>query len=225
MPKRRIHYIPEPMRDAIIAAIQHGERFDTVAKVFGATTSAVFRLCRERGLDRKYTPRIHELITPHNIEAYVVKTEGGCWEWAGSRNEYGYPRIGSRPGHRYAYEIFHGPIPEGLHILHKCDNPPCVNPAHLIVGTHVQNMQDCTAKGRRAKGERAANAKLVSDQVREIRKMRINGGFTLQQIADRFKITREAVRQIASGQTWSHIPMDMPWSEARKQIEQEKQSA
>jgi len=85
--------------------------------------------------------------------AKVAKSDG-CWLWTGARasNGYGSFRFADRPcataAHRAAWELACGPIPHGMHVLHRCDNPPCVNPAHLFLGTHLENVRDREAKGR-----------------------------------------------------------------------------
>ena len=89
--------------------------------------------------------------------AFVKPVESGCWEWQGFCLANGYGRFGLRAGkivlaHRFAYEMANGVIPDGKMILHSCDNPPCVNPAHLSVGTHADNMHDMENRGRRAPG-------------------------------------------------------------------------
>lgn len=82
-----------------------------------------------------------------------------CWEWTGHRDPKGYGKFmvtkssGTTTAHRYSYEMAHGPIPDGLMVRHSCDNPPCVNPAHLAVGTAQNNADDIADHGRRRTGE------------------------------------------------------------------------
>jgi hypothetical protein len=87
-----------------------------------------------------------------------IKKVAGCWEWQGARHSFGYGQFrvgnGTKRGrmifaHRFAYEGAWGPIEDGLEVMHTCDNPRCVRPAHLRAGTHAENMQDMIAKGRR----------------------------------------------------------------------------
>lgn len=143
-----------------------------------------------------------------------------CWPWlAGTVRGYGYLQRGGRRGgrvlaHRLSWEIHRGPVPDGLLVLHACDNPPCVNPAHLFLGTQGDNHADMTAKGRGystfrehpeiTRGEANNHAKLNADQVREIRRLAA-AGWSRPSIARRFGVTRQNVRCIVTGQTWRHV--------------------
>src|SRR5262245_6642261 len=100
------------------------------------------------------------LIT--RLERHIKVMPNGCWEWQGRRSRDGYGRMTitesrrphTRPAHRVAWEHFNGPIPENMLVCHKCDNPPCINPAHLFLGTHRDNFRDMREKGRSATGSR-----------------------------------------------------------------------
>ncbi len=89
-----------------------------------------------------------ELARESLSEFYVVDEEAGCWVWNRGRSGGGYGRYRGKPAHRAVWILFHGPIPDGLFICHHCDNPPCVKPEHLFLGTPGDNMQDCIDKGR-----------------------------------------------------------------------------
>ena len=91
-------------------------------------------------------------------DKYIPVTESGCWLWIGATNPAGYGKMGIRvdrnkyryiDSHRISHILFKGEIPEGIQVLHQCDNPSCVNPEHLFLGTQVNNMQDMISKGRR----------------------------------------------------------------------------
>lgn len=112
------------------------------------------------------------------LSQYEV-TESGCWEYTGSRNEKGYGRIslGGREGadigaHRASWLVHNGEIPDDLNVLHHCDNPPCINPGDLFLGTPGDNTEEMVQKGRArgAPGEEHARHKLIEEQVVEIRR-------------------------------------------------------
>ena len=90
---------------------------------------------------------------------FRVDKRQDCWLWLGSVNNYGYGTLGHNKkvilAHRYAWEITNGAIPDGLLVCHSCDNPPCVNPDHLFLGTHTDNLNDCISKGRFTAGKAA----------------------------------------------------------------------
>ena len=101
-------------------------------------------------------PRAFKSLAERFHEKFIVNEENGCWEWQASRNKKGYGTIGDGNGrkgrtilsHRVSYEMFIGPIPSGIFVMHKCDNPRCVNPYHLKAGTAQDNSTDMTYKGR-----------------------------------------------------------------------------
>lgn len=101
-------------------------------------------------------------------------TESGCWLYGGlvDQNGYGVVKAGGVPtrAHRYAYQLAKGSIPDGLHVCHTCDTPPCINPDHLYVGTNADNMRDRRERGRYATGDAHPYAKLTQAQVAEIRR-------------------------------------------------------
>ncbi len=118
------------------------------------------------------------LNRPEDFFGKIEKTPSGCWEWSGFRNGSGYGMFGiggkTIRAHRYSYEMHKGPIPTGLLVCHSCDNPPCVNPDHLWLGTHRDNGQDMSKKGRGTKtpsvhSEQHPLSKLTKDKARAIR--------------------------------------------------------
>lgn len=130
----------------------------------------------------------------------------GCWEFQGYRQPWGYGKIsygceseGTTYTHRAMWEIVFGPIPRGLCVLHKCDNPPCANPAHLFLGTNATNTDDMIAKGRgRTSGETNPQAKLTWKQVRFIR-----ADMRLQRIiAIEYGISKATVSDIKRNKRW-----------------------
>lgn len=147
---------------------------------------------------------------------YVDKTPG-CWLWIGATRVNGYGQIGSGgaearsvSAHRVSWELHHGPIPEGLWVLHQCDVRNCVRPDHLFLGTPAENVRDMDAKGRRRSRPRAgslhAMAKLGEAQVLLIRQEYGAGGVTLEALAQRFAVGETTIGQIVRRQTWRHLP-------------------
>lgn len=142
-----------------------------------------------------------------------------CWPWTGGRRgPYGVLlRAGGRrtqsydgriSAHRAAWEVTHGPIPPGLLVCHRCDNPVCCNPAHLFLGTTADNMTDKAAKGRArgaGRGERNHAARLSASTVREIRNLVSTGQATVGDLADRFGVAQPTISDVVAGRTWRHV--------------------
>lgn len=125
-----------------------------------------------------------------------------CWEWTGNRSEKGYGLLvvdGVRwKAHRFAWTQARGAIPAGMLVCHRCDNPPCCNPAHLFLGTNEDNIRDCVTKGRHAW------SKLTPEIVQTIRQA-AREGYALRTMARELGIDRNTVRQIARRELWRHV--------------------
>lgn len=157
-------------------------------------------------IERRFWEKVDKLSYPH-----------GCWLWTGCRDRAGYGRISTTHGraslrtHRVAWEITHGPIIEGRHILHHCDNPPCCNPQHLFCGTAFDNAMDRETKGRGRNylkgrpGMLNGSAKLTTQQAYMVHMRRLAGEDSLN-LAMEFNISRTQVRNIASGKAWRNLP-------------------
>lgn len=144
--------------------------------------------------------------------AQVDKTNG-CWLWTGSVNNWGYGRVKTtftreRGAHRISWELHNGAIPKGLLVLHNCDTPRCVNPAHLRLGTDADNAADKAARLRSNHGVKGNHAKLTEDQVRYVRatyrKTGPNQG-NGSRIARELGVGPGVVYAICLGRTWKHV--------------------
>lgn len=126
----------------------------------------------------------------------------GCWVWRGSRNTSGYGQVAvnNRPiiTSRAAYAAWVAPLAAGDVVCHRCDNPPCINPAHLFVGDRATNNQDMAAKRRVAHGERHKWMRLTDDDVRAIRDRFAEGGVTRKELAAQYGVTRQYMERIIS---------------------------
>ena len=150
------------------------------------------------------------------LEHIVVNNVTGCWEWVGcKRRGYGHTIIGSRKdgtrktisAHRLSYLIFHGEIPAGMEVCHKCDNPSCINPDHLFAGTRQDNVDDRERKGRNnpPKVEKHAKAKLTEKDVLDIRNKRA-AGKSFGKLAKEYGVCKKTIQDAVSGKHWSYLP-------------------
>ncbi|MCX5176768.1 HNH endonuclease [Streptomyces virginiae] len=134
-----------------------------------------------------------------------------CWEWTGGRTDKGYGKYfidGRTVGaHRWAFIFAKGPIPDGQMVRHTCDNPPCCNPQHLLIGTHRQNVNDAIARDRTTRGTRNGRARLNAEQVRHIR-ARSAGGETGTDLAKAFGVHHNTIYCLLEGKTWGWLPQE-----------------
>jgi hypothetical protein len=143
-----------------------------------------------------------------DLDKYVMpEPMSGCWLWLGAVDWDNYGVAQDRAlkrsarAHRLVYETLVAPIPKGKMLLHSCDNPCCVNPDHLRIGTHQDNVDDCKAKGRHSHGVRHPGCKLKTEQVLEIRKAE----GSQRKIAARFGVSQTLVMFIKSRKLWKHL--------------------
>ena len=151
------------------------------------------------------------------LKKVVVEGLNECWIWKGARAVrmnalgenvgYGHVRVEKRLrlAHRVSFELFKGEIPEGMHVLHRCDTPLCVNPRHLFLGTHEDNMKDMVIKNRhlmnRRRGEKHSQSKVTEQQVLEIRA----SNEKLKVLAERYGVTFGLIGHIKARRAWKHI--------------------
>jgi len=148
-------------------------------------------------IEPKYIQRFHD--------TYTVETSG-CWNWQGQISTSGYGRYrypGGSYAHRFSYTVHIGKIPDGMYVCHSCDNPVCVNPEHLWIGTHNDNMADKKIKNRQnhPHGELNSSAVLTETDVHFIRAARESAG----SLAKRYGVSKHAIWHVKSRRTWQHI--------------------
>lgn len=154
-------------------------------------------------------------MSAHERLALIDPNSDECHEWSGNRypNGYGFIRVSGRSvsAHRLAYEHFNGPIPAGMFVCHRCDNPPCCNPRHLFLGTPRDNALDMHRKGRARNGDRGKCtgskqhlAKLVEADIPEIRRLYASG-VSQQKIADIYGVSQVAISYAVIRKTWKHV--------------------
>ena len=152
--------------------------------------------------------------TPFEIRFWskvAKKSDDECWEWQAYKHpqkHYGYFYVNKRyrnvRAHRIAYELTYGKISKEAQVLHKCDNPSCVNPTHLFIGTHQDNVNDKVNKGRQMKGEQQPLSKLTNENVKYI-KQSLKNGVAKVQLAKQFNVDYYTIYYIEKGRLWKHI--------------------
>lgn len=182
---------------------------DTAGLTYSTSTDATLRTTYlQLSVDPSYARTCGTLWARFEPKVRVVPS--GCWEWSAGRNhDYGQIYHDGRPqkAHRMAWLLFRGPIPDGLKVLHRCDNPPCVNPEHLFLGTQNDNYRDMADKGRARQmphGSDHFRARLSAARVQAIRLL-IDDGVTPTAIARCLDVSIQTITAVRDGRTWTHV--------------------
>lgn len=200
---------PSPARDILEPLVRNGKTSKEIAGLLDNAKSTIQKAIVRYGIQRPAVP-----VAQRFWSKVDKKGHDECWPWLGIKNKKGYGQFNLNPerraatASRLAWELHNGRlVPDGLFILHSCDNPPCCNPAHLSPGTHTQNMRDSWLRGRKApNGERGSGAKITEEKA-----------IMLIHAWPLFKGKRNAFCRIhgisyatgyflLKGYTWKHIP-------------------
>jgi len=180
--------------------------------------------CKGTARKRGWCPKHYERWRKHGNTYYLkapftdadraaafwqkVDTSGSCWLWTGGTKEEGYGCVNwagvTRRAHHVSWFLTSGSWPRVLHCLHRCDNPRCVRPSHLFLGTHQDNVADMVAKGRQRKGERHGMARLTDAGVLAIRAA-CAAGEAQATVARRHGVTQTTVSRIILRRSWRHV--------------------
>lgn len=211
-----------PIRNCEVCGKEFFARRDFVAKGNGRFCgNACSAIGRKRSPEERFWEKVDK------------REENACWLWMAGKNKRGYGVFNGSDNiygaHCYSWILHNGPIPEGKFVLHKCDNPSCVNPAHLWVGSHTENMRDMFKKNRQAaitkpesfargerngaytkpekvlRGEANGMSTFKESEVLEIRRLYDSGSMTVNGIAEKLKKSRGGVYCIATRRSWKHV--------------------
>lgn len=180
------------------AGLRDGQTLGYISRRHGKAPSGLYRALLKIGV---------RSVRPNTSERFwrLAAKGPGCWLWRGGTSADGYGMFksnrGKVPAHRHSYEINVGPIPAGLFVCHRCDNPPCVRPDHLFIGDHKANMSDMVAKGRARLGETNGAAKLTRDAVLAIRCR----SDSHRDLARQYGCTETLIRKVRKREVWKHV--------------------
>ncbi len=152
-------------------------------------------------------------MSKKQLERYWSKVDirgtDECWEWTAGKTGRGYGQFGIKSktyyAHRVSWFLTNGKIPKDLFVCHHCDNPGCINPDHLFLGTPLDNMQDAAKKGRTARGSNHSISSLTEEEVHEIREIIAEGDWSQRDIADAFGVHQPQISRIKHGKSWAWL--------------------
>ncbi len=181
-----------------VAAVQAARALEAIGGAGDDVVSAANPLPRRRA---------DEASDEHRFFLRVSKTVG-CWPWIGPLCDRGYGKFNTGKryirAHRWIWQHMHGAIASKIEVRHRCDNPKCVNPDHLELGTHQQNMADMTSRNRQAKGSAVGKAKLTESAVVEARQA-WRAGTTIQSLSEQHGTDPATMSRALRGITWKHV--------------------
>lgn len=193
--------------DEIATEYCAGKSLAQLAPMHGCSPYAIARCLNEKGIIRRSIPSVRERFW-ERVSLPFGTTDDDCWEWIGRKGRRGYGVFGSNSkresAHRLSYRLHRGAIPRGLLVCHHCDCPSCVNPHHLFVGTHSDNIRDACRKGRPLRGSRHPRAKITEANAIQIREQ-FKAGTSAKMLGKAFGISEVAVRAILSRRNWRHV--------------------
>lgn len=155
----------------------------------------------------QYSPMEYRFWKRVDKEGPIHPILGQCWQWIGYKLKTGYGKFTWGLAHRYSWSVHRGEIPDGISVLHQCDNPSCVNPDHLFLGTQLGNMMDMQEKGRSARGEKQGSSKLTEAEVLEIRQRyrRYSHKHGSGALAKQYGVSLTEIWRIVHGERWGHL--------------------
>lgn len=211
---KRVSFLSDDKVADIYNFILNGGSYQEAAKKFNVSNRCVYLIARGisyKHLNFKPIQKFRGCGVPVELRMSgrsVFDVATGCLNWIGSKSMNGYGQIkvnGKQIGaHRVAYELAFGEIPQGMSVMHKCDNPSCVNPDHLAIGTPQDNMDDMKNKGRSLYGSKNQSAVLSDSDVIEINKMLSNGSKVID-LMGIYGVSKACINRIRSGKSWKHL--------------------
>lgn len=171
-------------------------------------STAIVPIARQSWPQRRRNQNSGQTMVQRFFEK-IVFGMSDCWYWRGALHNLGYglfEALGEHKAHRVSYRLFKGPIPNAMDVLHTCDVRNCVNPDHLLTGTHADNMRDMVAKGRGRNaprfGEQNKQSKLTAAQVAEIRQRYAAGGSSMRALGSEFGVGAMNICRIVNNELW-----------------------